>query len=1276
MHHTKANRSCLTLTVRLICAACLLYALAGAARANETEPLLKTPRTLHGIRTSAPPAIDGKLDDACWTAAPRQRPFFLYQKLDRTRDDTQAFCVRDEDTLYFAFKVFCSNLRKMRTDAKNRDGAVWEDDSVELFLVPHGPDGVWYQFIVNPLGTLYDARSDRNRRAWNADVRVACRTVYTQGNAGYWAAELAIPFKDLDAAPKENDSWRLNFCHTENYQGQMSTWTHLEGEGFYQPKRFGHLVFGKPSAADTARALAVEKALDADEDLAGAGPAAPFVLAPNVPVSVKKVLVDDCRLLTAFVGAPVDGTLASGNYTGKTAEYPRPGIGAGVSFLYGGNDGLHIALADADGFDLVVLRGGARARMYADATHIAKPGSGRLLRRFTGAGETEVVRFDQRVQARKLSFFNTRMGAIADVGFYRVENGARFASGGERWLLGGEPVEPPAPSGRFAPESIAPAMAERYDAGERRAFTLGKARDGSRPIDFEKNRALHFITEPFDQEAGLAAVTLEAEIAGKTEPLGITVAVQDPLNPRRDITWLECRVAEPGRLRLNLDIPDQVLLAGSRLWLTLRFDADVRLAGPAGGAPEFRLHFVDRARAVPEAIAWRKLLLKSLFAVHSESRPWGNYKGNVTREEFFATQYGALCPELFMTIDQCHAIDPTDALARQYREWVYIRKIKVSELGPPPEPPAGVPAWAWYPRLAWLEFRRMVEWWMDERMVPTGEVGVGVQDDSDFYQQLADMPFFETDGVAAKVKDGVARLAELADKRNLCGGLNIIATDSLHAYEEGLNHLALTARWFYGDPVYLERCMDSARNVEKLTIRTEDGRRHFRDHGTMGYDDTKQPRQPARDGTSSALMFHPTLQYADYNRSPAALKVPLEWANTWLKLMKPRDCPVVVDVRSGEVKNWSGKDAPLRIGYGAPSTFMWLYALTGDTRYIEPFLFYYREGKAPYPAAAHLSEVYALGGLNGGLAPGTLEKLAALDAAAAVFIAGDPTRLAKQARGGSKNWQAAIDTVYDAKRFPDMYTTTHPFTDRVFLGQLQTHPARAYLGGMCKRNKYNPTHAVSWEGFGTDYAALVLKNRRDGLKVLAYSYADKPMTGKMGIWALEHGTYTLAVGPDANGDRKMDRAAQTESLELMRADRVPVTLAPKAVTVIELTQTKKLDPIYRRADLAIAAREVNIEGDTVSGTIHNIGSADVANAVVGIVDGAGRVLVRQALGPLPAPLDLHPKRKTFELALPAGVRTGWRLVLDPDNAVPEIYEGNNAVSLDALPAVDYARAWE
>ncbi|MBN1673250.1 MAG: hypothetical protein JXR37_19550 [Kiritimatiellae bacterium] len=1225
-----------------------------------------------------------------------------------------------------------------------------------------------------------------------------------------------------------------------------------------------------------------------------AGATAGIPIEPGSALSVKKVPVTDCRVLTAFVGTPVDGTLHSLDYSGRQAEYPRRGVGAGINFKYNGNDGLHITLGDNEGVDAVVLRGGAATEMAADATDLT--GGGRRICTFEKGGPATVC-LDARVKARKVSFFKTTGGSIADVAFYRIDRNGPARRPAALWVPKAGTVALPRPkensyvkvpdaeslritgavtiaawiriadpgrdryaaivsqkpnrksragyaleyqpganklvlrssgdsayaeqvdldtgwhhvagvvdgtTGRLyvdgeekttdpemgaleksdaplsigrlsgddalfegvidevcvyaralsadevrhlaartngeltgtgrpstlaqglrgywnfdeadgasakdrsgngndgalrggaawtnagrkgaalecvlreaAPDNIDRAMRERYRGDEHRVEAIAPANgNGGVPLRLAAGQMVHLVGPPRESETGLTDLALEAEITGPQGPFALTLVVQDPLNPRLDLCWLPFAARGPGRYRLAVDIPDQVLLKDSRLWLTLGSDADLQLAGPGGGAPAFLLTFADRAKALPEALAWRKLVLKTLFAPMSEPRPWGNYKRNTSRQEFFDSQYGRHCPELFMTIDQCHALDPTDDIARQYREWVYVRHITdFVEVPRPPEPPAGVPAWAWYPRMAWLEFRRMAEWWMDNRMVPTGEIGVGVQDDTDFYQQFADMPFFETDGVAAKVVDGCRRLAELADKENLDEGLNKKVTDALHAYEEGVNHLALMARWFYGDPIYWERCLASARSMERATIVTEDGRRHIPDHQRIGAVDVREPRKPAQDAHSSPLMWHAALQAADYNRSPRILKPIREWADTWLRYQKPGQWATGVDVRTGKVTQFE-KDRPLSGGYRSQAcVFTWLHALTGDSRYIEPFLHYYRQGKAPYPANSFLPDACSLGALDA-LEPATLAKLADQEPAAALLIRGDPTPLTKRMIGGQRNWHASIDTIMDARRFPDMYTTTEQYTDRVFLGELQTHPARAYLSGMCKRNKFNPTHAVSWEGFGTDYAALVLKNRRDGLKTLLYNFADAPLTGKMRIWALEHGVYRLTVGPDADGDQSMDEPARQETLEITRADRVSLSLPPKTVTVVEFRQEKKLDPVYTRPDLAIAAREVTIDGNTLKGTVHNIGSADVADAVVGIVDARNNMLTSQSLGSLAAPSDLMPKRKEFRIALPAAPGNGWRLVLDPANRVPEIYEGNNEVALQALPATDYAKSWE
>lgn len=976
-------------------------------------------------------------------------------------------------------------------------------------------------------------------------------------------------------------------------------------------------------------------------------------------VTIRKVPVTDCQVVRGFLGTLVDGSVRSWDYRGTVREYPRT-ASDGVAYSYLHNDGAHIRLADGESFNVVVLRGGAKARMYVDVNGLAEPAGGEPVCRFESGKEIETVCLDRLVMARQVSFFGVAGGAIADVAFYRVQEGTAVDGTAETWMPGSGSYNPPRPSG-FAPESLYRGMKERYGDRQHLIVPLVRGIGATGSLSLEGGRPVHLISGPLGDGRGLSAIDLTAKVLGEAGRRTLTIAVQDPLDPRLDLTWVELEVQVPGSLELQLDVPDQVLLENSQFWLTLRGDKDVRLE-----SLRFGLHFVPKEQALPEALAWRKLLLKSFYSLMSEPRPWGAY-GKRPREEFYASsRYAGQCPELFMTIDQCHALAPADDTVRQYREWAYLRNLdKLSDIAPPPEPPAGVPGWAWYPRLAWLEVRRIAQWWLDERLVPTGEFGGRVGDDTDLYQQFADLPLFENTGVGARVLDGAARLAELADKENLRDGLNLQATDSLHAYEEGINHLALMARWFYGDPVYLERCMESARNMEALTIVTEDGRRHFRDRDRMGYEDLQKPRPPKVDGSSSPLMWHTALQVADYNRNPRALKVLQEWADTWLRFLKPGQWATDVEILSGKVVG-SNPDRPLYGGYSTQGvTFTWLYALTGQSRFIEPFLHYYRQKQAPLPASVLMGDVYCRGGLDT-LDQATLRQLARSNPALALYVGSDPGPLIQATIGSPRGSQQGIDTLYDARRWPDMYTTSHQFTDRVFPSLLQ-QASVSYLGGFCHRNKFNPVPAASWEGLGTDYAALVLRNRRDSVKLLVYNFAAQPLSGKMRLWSLAHGRYRMTIGPDADGDFKADKIEIDKPLDVTRGDAISLTIQPGVVMAVGLDQERELDPIFTRADLAVVRREVEFRDGVLSGTVHNLGSAEVDDVVIAVVARDGRTLARKSLGSLAAPVNLVPKRIRFTLPLPEPPVAGWRLVLDPDNKVPEIYEGNNDTAFVVTP---------
>jgi hypothetical protein len=240
-----------------------------------------------------------------------------------------------------------------------------------------------------------------------------------------------------------------------------------------------------------------------------------------------------------------------------------------------------------------------------------------------------------------------------------------------------------------------------------------------------------------------------------------------------------------------------------------------------------------------------------------------------------------------------------------------------------------------------------------------------------------------------------------------------------------------------------------------------------------------------------------------------------------------------------------------------------------------------------------------------------------------------------------------------------MYTTAEVFTDRVFLYGI-TQPAIAYTGGYATRNKFIHTHAVSWDGFGTDFAALVKLARPERLKVLLYNFKSEPLDGSMRVWTLQPGSYQMRLGIDRDSDDTLDTSLEQRDVTLQRADRLPLTLPPNQVLVLELTQTEAHPKLFPLPDLAISAGEIHRDGDTLVIPIHNIGSADALATDIIVRDNHGQIRARKQVPSIAAPLDLIPKIHTLRLPIPAlAPGTIMQIELDTTNQIREIYEGNN-----------------
>lgn len=146
---------------------------------------------------------------------------------------TEVSVMYDNANLYMFFECNEPNLAGIRTAAVIRDGEVWSDDCVELFL--SNEKTATYHFIVSASGVQFD--ENNGNASWNPSYQVATGKI-----KGGWTVELAIPFSVVGLNPRDLPIWRINFCREEQQLKELSSWSPTP-QGFADPTSFGYLSF-------------------------------------------------------------------------------------------------------------------------------------------------------------------------------------------------------------------------------------------------------------------------------------------------------------------------------------------------------------------------------------------------------------------------------------------------------------------------------------------------------------------------------------------------------------------------------------------------------------------------------------------------------------------------------------------------------------------------------------------------------------------------------------------------------------------------------------------------------------------------------------------------------------------------------------------------------------------------------------------------------------------------------------------------------------------------
>ncbi|HET6428173.1 MAG TPA: sugar-binding protein [Phycisphaerae bacterium] len=258
-------------SLAFVAATLLPWAWAGAEPTKELAKVRKEfgPPVMWVAQPAKAPVIDGRLDEDAWSAAAPVTLGFLCGRWETPSQKTEARVLADAKAVYVAVRCFEAQPDRIIAAGNQRDGDLWNGDTVEIFLDPGHTERRlnYYHLIVNPKGLVYDGKG-KDPKAWNASVQAAGGRF-----DGGWTVELAVPMADLGVAGAVPRVWGLNVNRqrpelgrpTRNYpltpsiitipdpgnyrEGEDTSWSPTWCESSHVCQRFGHAVLAAGTVA-------------------------------------------------------------------------------------------------------------------------------------------------------------------------------------------------------------------------------------------------------------------------------------------------------------------------------------------------------------------------------------------------------------------------------------------------------------------------------------------------------------------------------------------------------------------------------------------------------------------------------------------------------------------------------------------------------------------------------------------------------------------------------------------------------------------------------------------------------------------------------------------------------------------------------------------------------------------------------------------------------------------------------------------------------------------
>ncbi|WP_144008847.1 tetratricopeptide repeat protein [Pedobacter africanus] len=579
--------------------------------------------------------------------------------------------------------------------------------------------------------------------------------------------------------------------------------------------------------------------------------------------------------------------------------------------------------------------------------------------------------------------------------------------------------------------------------------------------------------------------------------------------------------------------------------------------------------------------------------------------------------------------------------------------------------PKGAPQWAVKQREAMQRMLKIIHWWVNERQAPNGELGGKYGDDVEILRWWLPAILGADDAVAKK---GYIRLADgVWNSGILERGFAKKIDDVEHSAELFRDTHPSMFMISYGDPEYIERCMISMQNFEKVwTGITPKGHRHFKSCYLSASEVLEQAPMNV-DVPLNARAVLPGLWVTWYNRNPTLMRLFTEWGNSWLEDAARADggkpaglMPAAIVFADDSIGAHTGKwyDPGLEYDYykweslghinEMYAQLIGMYGITGNTAFLKPVDFCYK--LMEQAALEKLPENPEPGSLNWAkkvLLRGGVDKGATDNPMADVFtMAAQLGNTAKYNQlialyGNSYNKYSisknikvvneGLEKVLGSLRYNlPLLTTEVKYTDRVYV------PGSDLLFGMYTGHfgsgyEY-PSTVATWKNTGPDMGVFVRQGDTRSAFVSLYNFGAA-RTVTMQTWLLEPGVYRLRSGTDLDDDGAIDADATERIIVLKeRVNQVQLQAPSGKLLAISIEQLKAGAQPGIAADVAISPRDIFFVNGKLDVRVHNVGNADARNITVELWNGKKKVS-SGVITNIAAPNDLQPRWKTISFRL-------------------------------------------